>query len=128
MPIKFKAISKAQPGVVGGGTQKFYAHTVLDGVIDIPELCKEIEKISTVSETDVMAVLMGLVTVVPDKLADSRMVRLGELGTFRPSVSSKGHDEEKEVSSNSIKGNKVLFRPGNRITNVMKLAKYKKIS
>ncbi len=128
MPIKFKTISRPEPGITGGGTQKFYAQTVLDGEVDLPELCKEIERISTVSEADVMATLIALVSIVPDKLADSKIVRIGELGTFRPSVSSQGHDEEKEVSGRSIKGNKVLFRPGKRIARAMKAASYKKTS
>ncbi len=128
MPIKFKTISRPEPGVAGGGTQKFYAQTVLDGEIDLPELCKEIEKISTVSEADVMATLIALVSIVPDKLADSKLVRIGELGTFRPSLSSQGHDVEKAVSGRSIKSNKVLFRPGKRIAKVMKAASYKKTS
>ena len=126
MAIKFKVIGKKNPRQPSDPV-KFYAHTSLDGEVDLLELCKEIEKISTVSEADIMAVLSSLVAVVPDKLANGRIVRIGDLGDFRPSVSSKGHDTEKEVTSASIKKNKIVFRPGKRIRNVLKLAEYKKV-
>lgn len=126
MAIKYKVIGKKNPRQPGDPV-KFYAHTSLDGEVDLLELCKEIEKISTVSEADIMAVLSSLVSVVPDKLASGRIVRIGDLGDFRPSVSSEGHATEAEVSSASIKKNKILFRPGKRIRKVMKVADYKKV-
>lgn len=107
---------------------KFYAKTVWDGEVNLMDLCREIEKISTVSEPDIMAVLTALVNVVPEKLADSKIVRLGDLGSLRGSISSEGHDEEKSVSANSIKRNKVLFQPGQRIKRSLQGTQYKKVS
>ena len=57
MPLKFKVIEKAQPGVLGGGEKKFYASPVLDGEMTLSGLTKSIEKISTVSGADIRAVL-----------------------------------------------------------------------
>ena len=126
MPIRYRVIGKKNPRQPNDPV-KYYAHTALNGEIDLLELCKEIEKISTVSEADIMAVLSSLVAVVPDKLADGRIVRIGDLGDFRPSLSSEGHEAEKEVTAASIKKNKILFRPGKRIRKVMKAAEYKKV-
>jgi predicted histone-like DNA-binding protein len=99
---------------------------VLDGEVDLLELCQEIEKISTVSEADTMAVLTSLVGVIPDKLIKGKTVRLGDLGSFSPSIGSHPMEEEEDVNSSSIRSNKVLFKPGKRIKKVMKTADYKK--
>ncbi len=125
--IKYKVIPKKQPGKKKGPV-KFYAKTVWDGEVGLLDLCKAIERISTVSEADIMAVLTALVNVVPDQLADSKIVRLGELGSFRSSVNSYGHAEEKEVNANSIRRSKVLFHPGKRISKVVKAADYNKVN
>lgn len=124
MAMKYKVIGRKNPQ--NQAEIKYYAQTVLAGEVDLLELCKEIEKISTVSEADILAVLSSLVSVVPDKLANGQIVRIGDLGDFRPSLNSEGHDSEEKVTSSSIKKNKVLFRPGKRIRNVMKIAEYKK--
>lgn len=60
MPIKFKVIEKAQPGVAGGGEKKFYASTNVTGEKTLAGLTREIEKISTVSGADIRAVLYVL--------------------------------------------------------------------
>lgn len=75
-----------------------------------------------------MAVLTALVNLIPEKLANSETVRLGEVGSFRTSVSSQGHEEEKDVKMSSIKSNKMLFNPGKRIKNALKAASYRKVS
>jgi predicted histone-like DNA-binding protein len=125
MAIKFKVIAKKNPRNPEAPI-KYYAHTALDGEVGLEELCKEIEKSSTVSEADIMAVLYSLIAIVPEKLANSRIVRIGELGDLRPSIKSTGHENEKDVNASSIKKNRVLFRPGKRIKKAMKAAEYKK--
>ncbi len=128
MPILYKTVAKGEPGVAGGGQTKYYARSVASKSCGLEEISKEIEKISTVSEADIMAVLTALVNLIPEKLANSETVRLGEVGSFRTSVSSQGHEEEKDVKMSSIKSNKVLFNPGQRIKKALKAASYRKVS
>ncbi len=126
MAIKFKVIEKGQPGVVGGGQKKYYASPVLSGEADLDDLTKAIEKISTVSGADIRAVLYALVETVDDFLAEGKIVRLGELGTLRPSISSEGHDTAEEVTGRSIKSAKVIFSPGKILKKMLKNLIYKK--
>ena len=123
--IKYKAVGRRKPGTKTG-PMKYYASPVLDGETDLYQLCQEIEQVSTVSEADIMAVLTSLVNIVPNKLTQGKIVRLGDLGSLRPSLASHGMNKEEEVNANSIKGNRVLFAPGKRIQKVMKGAEYKK--
>lgn len=112
MPIKIKAVEKGQPGVAGGGEKKFYASNVSSGEMTLEHLTKRIEKISTVSGADIRGVLYAMVDVMKEALEDGQIVRLGELGSLRVSIASKGEATPEEVNSYSVKSAKALFTPG----------------
>ena len=126
MGVKYKVISKGQPGVVGGGVKKFYASTVFTGEKNLDQLTKSIEKISTVNGADIRAVLYALVDVIADDLSNSQIVRLGDLGSLRLNVSSEGMDKETEVSAASIKSTKLVFTPGTKLKEMQKVLKFEK--
>ena len=113
--------------MTGGGEKKFYATPVLDGEMTLPEMTTAIEKICTVSGADILAVLYALVDVSINNLSNGTIIRLGELGSLRPSLSSDGKATEAEVNANSIKYANVLFTPGSRIKDMLATAKFKKI-
>jgi len=97
MSIKFKVIERGQPGVVGGGTKKFYAIPVMNGEFDLKGLTTAIEKNCTVSGADIRAVLYALVDVSIDRLAQGTIVRLGDLGSLRVSFSAQGQAAADDV-------------------------------
>ena len=127
MAIKFKVIEKAQPGVAGGGEKKFYASPNVTGEKTLAGLTRDIEKISTVSGADIRAVLYALVDVMENALADGQIVRLGELGSLRVSISSEGMATAEEVNASSIKGAKVIFTPGKDIKKMLNNLEYRKM-
>ena len=126
MAIKFKAIEKGQPGVVGGGTTKFYASIVIDGEATIDEIVRDIEKFSSLSEPDIRGVIVALENVIQNKLSDGKIVRLEKLGSFYPSISSKGENSQAEVTSDTIKEVSINYRPGDRLKKVINEAGFKK--
>ncbi|AIH01968.1 HU family DNA-binding protein [Riemerella anatipestifer] len=126
MSIKYKTIQKAQPGVAGGGDKKFYASPVYQGEKTLEGLTKDIEKISTVSGADIRAVLYALVDVMQTSLSEGRIVRLGELGSMRVSLSSEGKAKEDEVTSAAVKSAKVLFTPGSDLKKMLQTLKFEK--
>jgi len=127
MAINFKVVQRGQPGVTGGGEKKFYASPVLDGEMSLPEMTTAIEKICTVSGADIRAVLYALVDVSIDNLSNGTIVRLGDLGSLRPSLSSEGRATEEEVNASVVKGASVLFTPGTRIKQMLSVVKFKKV-
>lgn len=127
MPIKFRVIEKAQPGVAGGGEKKFYASANVTGEKTLAGLTRDIEKISTVSGADIRAVLYALVDVMVGSLADGQVVRLGELGSLRVSISSEGMSTAEEVNASSIKGAKVIFTPGKDIKKMLDSLEFRKL-
>ena len=127
MAIQFKVIERGQPGIAGGGEKKFYASPVMDGELSMAELTKAIEKICTVSGADIRAVLYALVDVGIDNLANGTILRLGDLGSLRISLSSEGKATADEVTSSAIKNSSVIFTPGTRIKEMLTMAKFQKV-
>ena len=126
MAIKIKAVAKGQPGVVGGGDKKYYASPVMNGEMNIDALTKAIEKICTVSGADIRAVLYALVDVSVDGLERGAMIRMGELGSLRITLSSEGKLSAQEVSGTSVKKAGIIFTPGSRLKEMLKSLKYQK--
>ena len=126
MSIKFKIIGRSEPGVAGGGTKKFYASAKMTGAVGIDELTTSIEKISTVSGADIRAVLYALLDVTTHELANSKIVRLGDIGSLKLSVSSSGYETADEVNAGAIKKSKVLFYPGKKLREMQKTLTYQK--
>lgn len=112
--------------MAGGGTKKWYASTKTQGEVDFEELANRLTEFSTVSPADAYSVLVGLNQILPQMLANGNIVRLGDIGNFYVSVSSRGEAKEEEVSASSIKKAKVLYRPGKAIANMLKTATFKK--
>lgn len=124
--INYKVIERGQPGVVGGGTKKFYATIESDGEINLSELTTAIEKICTVSGADIRAVLYSLVDVAIDRLNRGTMVRLGDLGSLRVSMSSQGAETADKFNVKMIKNARVIFNPGKRIKSMLEQLEYHK--
>lgn len=127
MAIKYKVIERGEPGVVGGGTKKFYASANVTGEKSLAGLTRDIEKISTVSGADIRAVLYALVDTMTGALSEGQIVRLGELGSLRVSISSEGKEKEKEVTPATIKQARVVFTPGKAIKDMLETVTYEKM-
>lgn len=119
MAISLKTIERGEPGVTGGGEKKFYASPVTNGEVNIDELSELIEMISTVSAIDVSGVLKSFITVVPRELSAGKIVRLGDLGYFRVSISSEGYENAEDVSGKSVKKTRILFTPGKELKKML---------
>lgn len=128
MSIKFNVIERAEPGVKGGGTKKWYATMANNGELGIDDLVKQIEKFSALSEADIRGVIIALENVIQEALADSKIVRLDKLGSLYPSLSSSGAETEKDFHSGLIKSVGVNYRAGKRILDTMNSAGFEKMS
>ena len=127
MAIKFQVIERGQPGVAGGGEKKYYASTVSSGELTLEDMTALIEESSTVSGADIRAVLYAMVSTMTKSLAKGEIVRLGDLGSLRMSISSDPSDTENKVSASNIRGVKTVFTPGAKLKDAMKVMKYEKI-
>ena len=90
-------------------TVKYYAQIAPINATDLSEVASQIEAQSTVSAADVKGVLDQLQIVVQEQLRAGRSVRLGDLGSFRPTLSSFGTTERDKANSNLIRHVRVRF-------------------
>ncbi len=90
---------------------RYYPAAVLNGTMKLADVTAEVEKRSTVSSADVKAVLDALQYEVKQALSNGHTVRLGDLGSFRPTVVAQGQDEKRFVSVSDIKHLRVRFTP-----------------
>lgn len=108
--------------------KKWYAIAQSTGSAGMSELCMLIAARSTVSSADVKAVLDNLIFVIDFQLKSGRTVRLGELGSFRLSVSSKGVNDKEDFTSSLLKAPKIIFTPGAALRETRLNAKFTLVS
>ncbi|MGL1889660.1 MAG: HU family DNA-binding protein [Reichenbachiella sp.] len=111
MSIMYKAVPKTQPGVVGGGQIKYYAAIVRERPVNIRKIATDISAMSTLTSTDVFAVLESFLDRMHTYIEEGRIVKLGDLGSFSPALASHGEDAITDVSQSTIKKLRVNFRP-----------------
>ncbi len=128
MSIMYKSVPKGQPGVVGGGVVKYYAGIVRERPVVIRKFATEIANMSSLTTTDVYAVLESFMDRLHVHLEEGRIVRLGELGTFSPTLSSSGEDLPEDVSRSSIRKLRVNFRPSAELTARLSNVKFDKVA
>lgn len=107
---------------------KFYASAKADGEVSFKALAKEIASAgSTVSDSDMLAVLNDLNKLLIKHLSEGKIVRFGDFGSFQVSVSSSWAESAEKFTSSNITGNKIQFRPGAELKAMLATAKYEKI-
>jgi len=108
--------------------KKFYGQAKSSGEFTFRKLSKEIaEGSTTVSDTDVLAVLNDLTKVLRRHLDNGEIVRFGDFGTFQVTIGSEGAETEEKFTSSLIKSAKVIFRPGIDLKEMLRNLKYVKV-
>ena len=109
MSIFYKAFKRANPQ--DRSQVKFYAFATTTGEITLRELAELIAEMTALSVADVEATIIALVLVMPQALSDGKIVHLGDLGSFRLSIRSRGEATADEVDVHSILGAHIIFTP-----------------
>lgn len=114
--IRYKIIGRKKPGTADGPI--LYYPVIADvHPVSIDQVAELIESESTVSLADIRAVLTSLEKVVIRELKDGRSVRLGDIGSFRPTlVCEKAQTDPKLITADSITRLRVRFTPGSKMT------------
>ena len=107
---------------------KFYAQVKVSGDVSMREMCERIQQSCTVTKADVHAVLIAMEDVIVDALKGGEIIRLGDLGTLRVSLSSKGALTEKEYTSSLITKSRIIFRPGSILSEALANLSFTKLA
>ncbi|MDR3286218.1 MAG: HU family DNA-binding protein [Prevotellaceae bacterium] len=126
MAVHFVVIERGNPNDPAA-PKKFYAQAKGAGELTFKKLSKEIaEGSTTVSDTDVLAVLNDLTKLLKRHLDAGEIVRFGDFGTFQISVSSTGAETEAKFNASHIHSPKVIFRAGVDLKEMLNNLKYTK--
>jgi predicted histone-like DNA-binding protein len=127
MAVTYVLTQKGNPGNPEA-PKKFYALAKSREEFTFRKLSKEIaEGSTTVSDSDVLAVLNDLTKVLKRHLGNGEIVRFGDFGSFQIAITSKGADTAEKFTSTLITGSKVTFRPGVDLKEMLAILKYEKV-
>lgn len=126
MSVPYKIVKITSPLSIEN-TGKYYAKFKSRGEIDLRSLAKRISRISTLSVPDTIAVLEALIEIIPSYLLDGYIVKLGDFGSFAPTLSSEGTSGEKDFSVRMIKKISMLFKAGKYMKKQLQDAKFEKV-
>jgi hypothetical protein len=73
-------------------------------------------------------VLYALVDIAIDGLGDGNIIRLGDPGSIRITLSSEGKATPEEVGAGCIKKVRTIFVPGSRIKKMLETTNFRKES
>jgi predicted histone-like DNA-binding protein len=127
MAVKYVLAPKGNPAKPEA-PKKFYAQTKSTGDITLKQISREIaENSTTVSDTDVLAVLNDLTKILNRHVKDGKIVRFGDFGTFQISIKSEGAETEEKFHQAMITDTKVKYRPGSDVREMLNNIKYEKL-
>ena len=99
----------------GTDQKKFYIQVAPTVPLTLDQIAQNISSRCTVTGTDCLAVLNELEKEVITALLNGNSVRLGKLGSFRPTISSAGADTAKDVKLSNVKSVRCRFTSGARL-------------
>ena len=116
--IKYKVVERENPVT---RVKTYFAQVAPVEPVTLEQVVKRIEKSSTVSSADIKAVLDALQFEVIQSLQDGKSVRLGDLGSFRPTISSRSAESAETFLPSNIKRVRVQFSPSATMLEEMSL-------
>jgi len=96
------------------GEVRAYGYAVSDPYV-LDDLARDITEETTVTSTDVKAVIEALVKTVIRRVSDGLTVKLGDLGSIYPTIKTEGVDKVDDFNTSMIKAVRVRFRPSAKV-------------
>lgn len=104
--MNYKVVAKKNPTTK---EVKYYAQLALTGPVKLASFADAISRQCTVTKHDVKAVISAMEEHLLRQLLDGKSVRLGDLGSFRPTFSSAGSEAADKVTADNIRSIRVRF-------------------
>lgn len=113
------AVKAVQRKNFATGEKLYYPQIAPTSVMELNDIAEGIEQRTTLSRADVKAVLDSLQLVVKDAMLDGKSIRFVDLGSFRPTLSTKSQESADKVTADTIKAVHVRFRPSTAFKNYL---------
>lgn len=109
MTIKIAALARKNPQDLEKPV-KYYAGKAYQGEVSLGELINLIVVSTNMDKNDVMKVINHFLDLIPTKLEEGKIIRLGKLGSFSISVHSAGVKSPEEFTVDKVKSVVPYFR------------------
>lgn len=100
---------------------KYYIQAAPMVPVGFQTIAKNISDRCTLTEADVLAVLNALQTEVIKAVQNGQSVRLGQLGSFRATLTSKGVANKEEATVNQVRSVRARFTAGSQLRSALQL-------
>ena len=111
------------------GTTKAYGNLQLTGVVTINELADHMAEHNTVfSKGTIVGVLSDLGACLRELILQGYKIQLANIGSFEPTISTKGEAKVEDFTAADITGMRVLFALGSDFDNLLRDAEFEKTS
>lgn len=124
MSVKYNIVERKNPQ--NPAAKKWYASAVARGTTSKKEIAKTVAQKSSLTVGDIDNVIANLIEEIPKELLAGNTVRLGEFGSFRISLSSKGAQSPWAFDASLIEGAKIVFTPGVALRQALSEIQYEK--
>jgi predicted histone-like DNA-binding protein len=125
MPVKYIVVPHKIPSKPADPVT-YYPRLKASGEVGLRELVNDIALASTLSQADMLAAIESLLQHIPRYLAEGKIVRLGELGSFSLGIQAEGAPTAAAVNASKIKRNKLRFRAGKLMVKLLQDVTYRK--
>jgi predicted histone-like DNA-binding protein len=125
MSVKFNIVERGRPGKPEA-PKKYYPSIQSAGRVTLRQLAEEACDMSTLSTPDMMAAIEACLTLIPQHLAEGRVVELGDFGNFWLRFSAEGAETPAKVRGNQITTLIPRFMPGKQFKRVLDAVKFEK--
>ena len=108
---------------------KTYATAQYDRAMELEEFAEHIaQHNSKYSEADIMAVIIMTVKCLRECILDGKKVRLGKLGDFWVTLTSKGVEDGTQFTASNITSCNILFTPGRDFADLLNDAEFRVVA
>ena len=95
--------------------KKYYAKAQASGEVTLDEMAEDIAYATTLTDADVLAAIRAFIKQLNKHLANGKIVRAENLGSFQLQIQSTGADTEEDFTADHITGVSIQFRPGKTV-------------
>ena len=128
MAINYKVMARTQAGVKGGGEKRYYAVATNRTLVDSREISDILSLRSTLTKSDIYAVLIGLSELIPELIKRGSSVKLDSVGIISAELQSVGKDTPKEVNSTCIQKVRLHFLPDKEMKRELRKCNFQRVA
>jgi len=125
MSVKYTVVERPNPQD-REAPKKFYPSIQASGRMSLRQLSKRISQMCTVSSPDTLAVLESMLTIIPEELAEGKVVELGDFGSLWLRNTSEGAEEMDKVSASQVTNLLPRFHPGKEFKKALTAVEFEK--